>query len=154
MCTEIPIWAQGNPKPARVRLIQCKTELMAGMGIIKKLDIIVRLVCDQFKVGQSEWEMMTCNGKHHWVFHLSPTAFSYATLGEYFGKLQNSKIEVLQAQGDFGRNFPVRNVSREKSNDCKVKWKPRSDNFRNGRHGAEYTLTRGKYDFPMFRGWQ
>ena len=66
--------------------------------------------------------MMTFNEKNRWVFPLVPTAFAYAKSNEYFGKLQNSKIEVLQAQGDFGGDLSVRKVLRVNINDCKVKW--------------------------------
>ena len=49
--------------------------------------------------------MTTSNDKHHWVLHLAPTASDGAKLDEYFGKLQNSEIEALQMQGDFGEKF-------------------------------------------------
>ena len=100
-----PKWVQGYlygcneiPKPARVRLILGKTELLPGMDIIRKLDIAVRFGGAQFKVGQSEWEMTTFHEKYHWVFPLVPSDCDYAKLNEYFGKLQNSEIEVLQVQ--------------------------------------------------------
>ena len=67
--------------------------------------------------------MMIFNGKNHLVFPLVPTDCAHAKLHEYFGKLQNSKIEALQAQGDFGGNLSARGVLRAKSNDCDVKWK-------------------------------
>ena len=40
--------------------------------------------------------------------HLGPTACAYAKLNEYFGKLQSSKIESAQSQGDFGGDLSVR----------------------------------------------
>ena len=67
--------------------------------------------------------MMTFNGGNRWVFPLVPTACSDAELNEYFGKLQNSEIEIMQMKGDFGSNLPVRKVTKEKSNDCESKWK-------------------------------
>ena len=83
-------------------LILCKARVLSGMRIIKKLDSTVNFGCNQFKVGQSAWKTMTFNGKNRWVFPLVPTACAYAKLGEYFGKLRGSVIEVPQAQGDFG----------------------------------------------------
>ena len=112
MVAAMPIWANGAFKPARVRLIRGKTELLSGMSIIRKIDITVRFGIDQFKVGQSEWGMVTFNGKRHLVFPLDPTSCAYSKLNEYFGKLRNSKIEVLQLQGDFGCNLSVREVLR------------------------------------------
>ena len=73
MGTEIPIWAQGNFTPARVRLIRGKTEILAGMGIVRELDIAVRFCGDQFKVGQIEWGMMTFNEKRHLGIFFSST---------------------------------------------------------------------------------
>ena len=64
MGTAIPIRAQGNRKPARVRLTHGKTELLSGMDIVRKLDIADLPGCDQFKLGQSEWEMVAFNEKH------------------------------------------------------------------------------------------
>ena len=61
MGTAIPIWAQGNFKPARVRLTRGKAELLSGIDIVRKLDIAVRFGRGQFQVLQSEWEMMTFN---------------------------------------------------------------------------------------------
>ena len=101
----IPIWANGAFKQARVRPIRGITELLAAMGIIRKLDITVRFGRDQFNVGQIEWEMMTFNAKHRWGAPLVPTARAYSKLNEYFGKLQCSEIEVSQAQGEFGGKF-------------------------------------------------
>ena len=114
MGTAIPIWAQGNSKPARVILIRGKSELLSGMDIVRKLDIAVRFRGDQFKVGQSEWEMMTFNAKNRWVFPLVPTSCAYDKLNEYFRKLRNSKIEAMQAQGDFGGNLSAMEVLRAK----------------------------------------
>ena len=37
----IPIWADGISKPARVRIIRRKTELLSGIGIIEKMDSAV-----------------------------------------------------------------------------------------------------------------
>ena len=110
--TSTPIWAQGNSKPVRVWLIRGEAELISRIDIIRKLDIAVRFGGAQFKVGQSEWETMPFNGNHRWVFPLAPTARAYAKLNGYFGKLQNSKIGVLQAQWDFGGDLSVRNASR------------------------------------------
>ena len=85
------------------------------MDIIRKLAIAVRFAGGQCKVGQSECEMMTFNEKHHWVFPLGPTSCDYTKLNEYVAKLQNSKIEVLQAQWDFGENLSARQVFRAKT---------------------------------------
>ena len=102
----------GAFKPARDMLSRGKTELLLGMGIVKKLDLAVNFENNQFKFGQCEWEMMTFNEKHRWAFPLVPTACGYAKLNEYFGKLRDVKIEVLQLQGDFGGDLSVRKVSR------------------------------------------
>ena len=68
----IPIWADGTSKPARVRLIRGKTELLPGMDIVRKLDITVPFGGDKFKVGQSEWGMVTFNEKHHLGISVTP----------------------------------------------------------------------------------
>ena len=49
--------------------------------------------------------MVAFNEKNRWVFPLVPTASAYTKLDKYVGKLRNSKIERLQAQGAFGENF-------------------------------------------------
>ena len=41
---------------------------LSGMYIIKRLDLTVNFGRNQFKVGQSGWEMMTFSEKHLWVF--------------------------------------------------------------------------------------
>ena len=56
--------------------------------------------------------MLTFDEKHLWVFPLAPTAFDCAILIEYFGKFRGAKIEVPQAQVDFGGNLSVREVIR------------------------------------------
>ena len=81
----------GAFKPARDMLSRGKTELLLGMGIVKKLDLAVNFENNQFKFGQCEWEMMTFNEKHRWAFPLVPTACGYAKLNEYFGKLRDEK---------------------------------------------------------------
>ena len=93
--TVLPIWANGVFRSLRVRLILGKTELLLGMHIVKKLGVRVCFGSDRFNVGQGEWEMMTFSEKRHWVLPLVPTAYDYAQLGEYFGKLQEAEIEVL-----------------------------------------------------------
>ena len=75
------------------------------MDIIKKLDIAVCFGSDRFQARQGEWEMMTSNGKHRWVFPLVPTDCAYAKLDEYFGKLRKAAIGDLQTQGDFRRHL-------------------------------------------------
>ena len=114
MGASIPIWMDGTFKPARVRLIRAKTELLSVVDIIKKLDAAVNFGGNQFKVGQSEWEMVTFSEKNHWVFPLGPTACAYSKLNEYFAKLRGLEIEVLQVQGDFGVDLSVRKVLRTK----------------------------------------
>ena len=59
--------------------------------------------------------MMTFNEKHHWVFPLVPTSCDYAKLDDYFGKMQKSEIEAMQAQGDFGDHLEVRKVNKSKN---------------------------------------
>ena len=102
--TVLPIWVNGSFRPVRVRLIRGKTELLAGMHIVKKLGVQVCLGSDRSNVGQGGWEMMNFNEKHRWLFPLVPTACAYTKLGEYFGKSRKSEIEALQIQGDFGGN--------------------------------------------------
>ena len=48
-------------------------------------------------------------------------------MNEYFGKLQNPKIEVFRAEGDFGENLSAhrRKFKGHKSKYCSVKWKAR-----------------------------
>ena len=67
---------------------------------------------NQFNVGKIECEMVTFNEKSHWVFPLVPTAGDYAKLNTHFGEAQNSKIEILVAQGDFGETLSTRKVLR------------------------------------------
>ena len=55
--------------------------------------------------GRANWKFATFNEKHHLGFSLVPTAFAYAKLDEYFGKLQKAEIEALQMQGGFGGKF-------------------------------------------------
>ena len=90
--------------------------------------------------------------KNHLVFPLVPNACDYAKLNEYFEKLQNSKIEVLQAQGDFGGNLSARKVFRAKTTIARQNGKSRIDNFGNGRRDSKYALTSDKYDFRMLWG--
>ena len=111
-----------DSKPVRVRLILGTTELLSGTDTIRNLDISVLSGRGQFKVGLSEWEMMTFSDNRHLVFLLVATSCAYTKLNDYFGKLQNSKIEVLEAQGDFGGDLSARNFLRAKTNDCKGKW--------------------------------
>ena len=75
--TALPIWKNGSFKPLRIRLITGKAELLSGMNIVKKHDIAVCFGGDRFHVGQAEWEMVTFNEKHRWVFPLVPTACAY-----------------------------------------------------------------------------
>ena len=96
--TVLPIWVNGSFRPARVRLIRGKTELLSGMHIVKELAVSVLFGSDRFEVGQGEWGVMTFNEKRHWVFPLAPTACAYTKLDEYFGELRKAEIEVLQAQ--------------------------------------------------------
>ena len=74
MGAAIPIWAQWDFKPARVRLIRGKTELLSGIDIVRAMDIAVRFGCAQYKVGQGEWEMAPFNEKRHRVFPLVSTS--------------------------------------------------------------------------------
>ena len=86
------------------------------MDTFKKLQLAVDFGGEQFQVGQGEWEAMTFNDKHHWVFPLVPTACAYTKLGEYFRKMQKHQIEVLQTRGDFSETQEVRKVSKSKQN--------------------------------------
>ena len=86
------------------------------MDIIRKLRLTVDFGGERFQVGQGEWEGMTSNDKHRWVFPLVPTACAYAKLDDYFRKMQKKQIEVLQTQGDFSETQEVRKVSKSKQN--------------------------------------
>ena len=79
-------------------MIDGMTELLLGLDIARKLDITVVFGSDHFMDGQGELEMMTYNEKHHWVFHLVPTACAYTKLNDYFRKMQKEQIEVSQVQ--------------------------------------------------------
>ena len=68
----LPIWITDTFIPARMRMIDGMTELLLGLDIIRKLDTTVVFGSNQFRVGQGESEMVTYNGKHHWVFPPSP----------------------------------------------------------------------------------
>ena len=114
MSTVIPVWANGAPKPARVRLIHGKTELLLGMNIVRELYATLSFGGDRFRVGHGACEMMTSNEKSRWLFPLFPTACACAKLNGYLGKLRNSEIDVLQSQGDFGENVSARKVLRQK----------------------------------------
>ena len=91
----------GHFKPVKIRLINGETELLLGMDIIRKLRLAVDLGSDRFQVGQGEWEAMTFNDKHRWVFPLVPNACAFAKLDQYFRKMQAKEIDVLHTQGDF-----------------------------------------------------
>ena len=121
----IPIWADGAFTPVRVMLIRGRSELLSGMGIIKKVDSTVNFGRNQCKVGKSEWKMMAFSEKHHCVFPLAPTSCAYTKLNEYFGKLRGLGIEDLQVQGDFGGNLSVREVLRKKHQRLPSKMKRR-----------------------------
>ena len=54
MGDSIPIWADGMFQPARVRLIRGKTELLLGMGIIKKLDLTVNFGGTNSSLGRED----------------------------------------------------------------------------------------------------
>ena len=84
--TAPPICVNGPFRPARVRLIRGKAELLPGMYIVKNLGAQVFFGSDRFKVGQGEWMMMAFNKKHHYVFPLAPTACAYTNLGGYFAQ--------------------------------------------------------------------
>ena len=107
--------ATGSFKPATVRLIEGKTELLPGLDIVSKLYIGVEFGRNRFRAGRGELGMMTFNEKRHWVFPLVPTDWAYAKLDGYFGKLQKSEIEALQVQGDFGGHLEVRKVNKTKN---------------------------------------
>ena len=86
--TVMPIWVDGDFRPVKIRLINGKTELLLGMGIIKKLRSTVDFSCERFQVGQREWKWRTFNEKHRWVFPPVPTACAYAKLDGYFRKMK------------------------------------------------------------------
>ena len=87
------------------------------MDVIRKLQLTVDFGSERFQVGQGEWEAMTFNDKHRWVFPLVPNACAYAKLERYFRKMQAREIEVLQTQGDFLESQEVRKVSKSKQID-------------------------------------
>ena len=85
---EIHIWVGGAPKPARLRLIRGKAELLSGMDIVKQLGPTVNFWGNQFKVGQSEWGMMNFEEKHRCVFALVPTDCDYDEANGYFWEIE------------------------------------------------------------------
>ena len=119
--TVLPIWVNDSFKPSRIRLITGKTELLPGLGIVKKLDIGVCFGRDRAQVGQGEWGMMTFNEKHYWVFPLVPSACDYPKLDGYFGKFLNAEISALQAQGNSGGHLAARRVIETKNQRLEIK---------------------------------
>ena len=91
MDSAIPTWLGGMPKQACARLIRGRAELLAGMDIVKKMDSPVSFGRNKFKAWQSEWAMVTSNGKPRRLLPLFPTSCDYAKLNEYFGKLRDEK---------------------------------------------------------------
>ena len=85
--TVLPIWVTDSFKRARVRLIEGGTELLPGLDIVGKLDIVVEFGIERFRFGRGELEMMTFNEKRHWVFPLVPTSCDYAKVGDYFWEM-------------------------------------------------------------------
>ena len=152
MSTVIPICVLDTFKPVSARLIEGETELLLGLDIIRELDITVEFGSDHFRIGQVELEMMTYNGKHHWVFPLLPTDCAYAALGEYFGKLQKSQISALQAHGDFGCHLEVRKVTKSKSRRLESKMEIQNDNFGYGRYTSKYFCATSKCPFRKRNG--
>ena len=86
------------------------------MDVIRKLQLTVDFGSERFQVGQGEWEAMTFNDKHRWVFPLVPNACAYTKLEQYFRKMQARELEVLQTQGDFLESQEVRKVTKSKQN--------------------------------------
>ena len=117
----IPICAGGTFKPARVRLTHGEAELLLGMDIVKKLAWAVNFRGHQFKVGPSEWGMMTVHEKHRWVSPLAPTAFAYTKLNGYFGKFRDAEIEFLHAQGVLAKFYHFGKVPGRRNNEWEVK---------------------------------
>ena len=87
----LPIWITYSFRPVRVRRIDGMTELLLCLDIIRKLDITVVFGRNQLRVRQGESEMVTYNGKHHWVFPLVPTACAYAKPNDYFRKMKQDQ---------------------------------------------------------------
>ena len=63
------------------------------MDVIRKLELTVGFGGNRFQVGQGEWEAMTFNDKHRWVFPLAPNACAYTKSEQYFRKC---KPEILR----------------------------------------------------------
>ena len=133
-------------------------ELLSGLDIISKLDIRVRFGSKQFRVGRCELEMMTFNEKHHWVFHLVPTAFDYAKLDAYLGKLQKSQMEALQVQGDIGDHLEVRKVAKTKNRWLQSKIENPKRSFRTWGFNSKYFCAKGECAFRkrwgQIRSWE
>ena len=52
--TAMPIWVDGDFRPAKIRLINGETELLLGVGIVRKLRLAVDFGCERFQVGQGD----------------------------------------------------------------------------------------------------
>ena len=66
------------------------------MHIVKKLGAHVCVGSDRFKVGQGEWEMMTFNETHRWIFPWSQLIALTLNWMSILGELRKAEIEVLQ----------------------------------------------------------
>ena len=140
----------GTFRQARVRLIQGKTELLPGMRIVKKLGAAGCFGSDRFKVGQGEWEMMTLNEKHHWVFPLALTACDYAKLDEYFGKLRKAEIDVLKCIAISGKIGGWIGRENQKSKINGQNGKFRSDCCGHESHNSKHFCANGERSFGMW----
>ena len=143
----------GTSKPVRVMLIRGKCDSLLGMDIIQRRVSEVNFGSKQFKVGKSGWGMVTLNANRHLVCPLVPTASDYAKLNGYFRQLRDAKIEVLNAQGDFGGNLSARgDFGRKQRMSCKMGSFAICD-FRNGGNGPKYDVSGCVYYFG-FSAWK
>ena len=149
MGTAIPVRGQGTSKPARAALIRGKTELLSGVDIARGLDIAVRFGGDQFTVGKSKCETVALKEKNRLTCPLVPTDRALGELKGYFAKLQNSKIELLQLQWDFGANLSAREVLRAEQRLRIKTGRPNSIIAEAVFGDSEYNITHDWRDFRM-----
>ena len=64
-------------KPARDPSTYGKTDLLLGMGMVRRLGFSVKFTSRGSRPGQIEWELVTYNHRRRWVFPLAPNACDF-----------------------------------------------------------------------------
>ena len=114
IATVIPIWVDTECKPVKLRLITADTELLLGLEVIGALDSEVNFKRRNLQVGPVEWKETVRNNKNRWVLPPAPTARGRTKLGEYFAKMGNIAIAVLEARADADGDFELRKAQNQK----------------------------------------